>query len=412
MNIELQVISHIVSTGSLDIIHRKGIKPDYFLAHQQELNFLLDHHKRYGNVPDKMTFVRKFKDFPMVEVRESVTFLADAMRDAVLYRNLVPLAQKFNEGCKIDCSKATTEFMANIADLQKSLVVGDGVGVDIVKHAKDRHTSYLERMALDGMVGIPSGIKELDDATYGWIKEDHVILLARTNEGKSWIGEYLAIQAWKSGKKVMFYAGEMSAEAMGVRFDTLYANISNTAILRGNADIVDTYKEHLDSLEGMSGLIVVTQEDFGNRKPTIREIQEKADAQDIDIVFLDQLSMLDDERSTDNKTVRYGNISQDTVMACKKRPYITIVQANREANKTKDKFPDIDHIEYCDAVGHDATRVLAMKYEDGLLTLRLQKNRLGSKNVEVMLKWNIDIGLIEPLLSEDELEVMGEEYGF
>ena len=56
--------------------------------------------------------------------------------------------------------------------------------------------------------------------------------------------------------------------------------------------------------------------------------------------------------------------------------------------------------------------LVSLKYDAGILKLSLKKNRFGGRNVDVLLKWDIDKGIIEPMLNEEELEQMGEEFGF
>ena len=108
---------------------------------------------------------------------------------------------------------------------------------------------------------------------------------------------------------------------MGYRFDTLYKNISNTAMLMGNSDMQDEYLEYIYKLSEGSGFHVVTPSDFGGKKPTIPQLESLAEEMKIDIVILDQLSLLDDGKQTDNKTARYANISQDIMLASKDYKY-------------------------------------------------------------------------------------------
>lgn len=204
---------------------------------------------------------------------------------------------------------------------------------------------------------------------------------------------------------------------MGYRFDTLYRNISNTAMLMGHEDVDAVYKTYTNSLSEGSGFHVVTPTDFGGKKPTVPQIEAIAEELGVDIVFLDQLSLLDDGRGTENKTARYTNISSDIMLATKRlqMPWVVVAQANREAEKdkkAKEDAPKLHHVEYSDAVSQDSTRALSLKYDSGILKIALQKNRFGGKNVDVLLKWDIDKGIIEPMLNEEELEQMGEEYGF
>lgn len=416
-NVEIQAINKILKDKSLDILNKEGIEPSYFLSEKEHLDFILNHKEQYGVIPDIVTFSNNFKSFPIFDVTESNTYLADKIREATLFQRVVPIVNKFRDKMNKDSVDATEYIMGAIQDVRTTIQFKKSVGTDIISCAKERYADYQNRVSAGGLLGITTGIPELDSATFGWLPEDHVVLFARTNEGKSWMAEYLAVQAWKSGKKVLYYAGEMSALMMGYRFDTLYKNISNTAMLMGNEELQDSYLEYTDKLSEGSGFHVVTPTDFGGKKPTIPQLEALAEEMGIDIVFLDQLSLLDDGKQSDNKTTRYANISQDIMLASKRLqiPWITVAQANREAEKdkkAKEDAPQLHHVEYSDALVQDATRVVSMKYDSGILKLSLKKNRFGGRNVDVLLKWDIDKGIIEPMLNEEELEQMGEEYGF
>lgn len=416
-NPEIQAINQILQTKSLDIIYKDGVTEEYFLSNKPQIEYILEHKKTYGVVPDTTTFSSKFRDFPIFKVTESRKYLADKIIEATLFQKVVPIVNQFRDLMQKDSLEATDYIIQAITDVKKQVQVNQTVGTDIIANAMDRYTDYQERVSLGGLMGITTGIPELDEVTHGWVAEDYILLFARTNEGKSWVAEYLAINAWKSGKKILYYAGEMSPLMMGYRFDTLYKNISNTALLKGNAELEEEYKSYLEELSDNSGLVVITQQDFNNKKPKISQIKQIAQDINADLVILDQLSLLDDEKSSDNKTTRYGNISQDIKMATveTQKPWIVVAQANREAEKdkkTREQSPQLHHVEYSDTVVQDATRVISLKYLEGILTVSLKKNRFGGKNVDVMMKWDIDKGIIEPMLDPDRLKEMGEEFGF
>lgn len=414
-NVEIQAINYILENKSLDILHKEGLDPSYFTTNKEQLDFILEHKQTYNTIPDIITFRSQFRDFPIMTVSESPKYLADKIREATLFQRVVPVVNKFRDKMQKDSVDATEYILQEIADIRSNIQFKKSLGTDIVATARDRYDDYISRVEKQGLLGITTGIKELDLATHGWLPEDAVVLFARTNEGKSWIAEYFAVQAWKAGHKVLYYAGEMSAIMMGYRFDTLYRNISNNSMLQGCSALQKEYDRYTQELSSKSGLVVVTPQDFGGKKPTIGQIKEIAKELGSEIIFLDQLSLLDDNRGSDNKTVRYGNISQEILLASKELqiPFITVAQANRESEKDKkDNAPKLHQIEYSDQVGQDATRAVSIKYTEGILTISLNKNRFGGKNVEVMLKWDIDKGIIEPMLSPEELGILEEEYGF
>lgn len=416
-NIEIQAINLILGSQSLDILTKEGVESSYFLANKEHIQFILNHHEQYGVVPSVVTFSNTFKDFPIFEVKESPAYLADKLKESTLFQKVVPIVNTFRDKMQKDSVDATTYLLDALQDAKSQIQFNKSIGTDIIAQAKERYADYQNRVSVGGLLGITTGVRELDKATFGWLPEDHIVLFARTNEGKSWIAEYLAVQAWKSGKKVLYYAGEMTPLMLGYRFDTLYKNISNTAMLMGNEQLQDSYLEYIYTLAEGSGFYVVTPTDFGGKKPTIAQIESVVQDLGVDIVFLDQLSLLDDGKHSDNKVARYGNISQDIMLASKRLqiPFITVAQANRDAEKdkkAKEDAPQLHHVEYSDALVQDATRVISLKYDNGLLKLSLKKNRFGGRNVDVLLKWDIDRGIIEPMLNDDELEQLGEDYGF
>ena len=59
-NVEIQAINQILKNKSLEIINKEGIEPSYFLSNQEQINFILDHKRQYGVVPDVLNPVAAF----------------------------------------------------------------------------------------------------------------------------------------------------------------------------------------------------------------------------------------------------------------------------------------------------------------------------------------------------------------
>ena len=93
-----------------------------------------------------------------------------------------------------------------------------------------------------------------------------------------------------------------------------------------------------------------------------------------------------------------------------------LAQANRESvkNKKKGQAPELHDLAESDGVAQNATRVIALSVLDGILKLSLKKNRYGVNNKECLIKWDINTGMLTPLLDKNE-ESGGTEdndYGF
>ena len=95
--VTLQIISKILATQDLSIVENNLLTADYFVGYEDEYNYLIEHKKSYGNVPDKATFLSKFPDIELVDVTESDRYLVDSIREEYLYYKSVPVIQKAAE---------------------------------------------------------------------------------------------------------------------------------------------------------------------------------------------------------------------------------------------------------------------------------------------------------------------------
>ena len=60
---------------------------------KDEIHFIIEHYNSYKQMPDKLTFLGRFKDFQMLEVTESTDYLVYKLKEAYTYTKLVPLIE-------------------------------------------------------------------------------------------------------------------------------------------------------------------------------------------------------------------------------------------------------------------------------------------------------------------------------
>lgn len=409
--IEAQVISKILSEGNLDILLDENINSTYFVTYSDEARFIFNHYNEYRKVPSKESFIGKFNDFEFTSTNEDWKYLKEQLREGYMFSELAKL---FNSSAKVieDNALSGYQMLKNkIFELENIRPLGSN---DIVKNAKERLESFEKKLKSPDGDSIPIGLKEIDDKIGGWLMgEELVTIMARTNQGKSWILVEFLLNAWKQGKRVGLYSGEMSAEQIGYRFDALNEHFSNTDLRRANKDVQEEYKKYIEALQNKDNcFVVITPRDLG-RYATVNDIDYMIKKYNLDIVGIDQLSLMEDFRSSKNEPlrIRLSNITNDlfNLSMTYKIPVLALNQASRMA-AGKGNTPELEHLAESDAIGQNSSKVISMSKVDNELRLSVKKNRYGPVGDEFIYMWDIDKGLFKfSRYGNDNEETKGSE---
>lgn len=396
---ELQIINKILQTGDYSIVSQNGLTPNYFIQFKEEFEFISNHYKDYGKVPDVLTFTYKFKDTPVAEVvNESDTYLVDKLFENYDFVKFSGVLQDIANELKVDSRAAYEKLMLKLPDIRPTMI---NQCVDITKEGADaRLAKYHERKTLpQESAVIKTGFKELDEIFYGWeYGEELVTIVARSNQGKSWLALKFLAEAWKQGKRVGLYSGEMSDMQQGYRFDALFGHFSNTALKRGLE--AKGYADYIEALKrAPNPFYIITPKDLKGRA-TVSKLRMFIEKNKLDILGVDQLSLTEDERASrgDQERIKLGHISADLyLLSCELGiPIIALVQANREAakkgNASDDATPQLEDIRESDDISHNSSRVISMKQTKAGLLINVIKNRGGRNGDRLLYHWDIDTG--------------------
>ena len=112
----------------------------------------------------------------------------------------------------------------------------------------------------------------------------------------------------------------------------------------------------------------------------------------LDVLYVDQLSLLEDARHGKTDTEQAANISKDlkNLQVMQRVPIISVSQQNRTGTE-KEIGADTTQIARSDRIGQDATMVLFIVKEGDIMKLILKKSR-DSENDKV-LTYHIDLNL-------------------
>ena len=236
--------------------------------------------------------------------------------------------------------------------------------VDILKDTS-RYDAYIDKLENLDSYFVTTGLKELDELLGGgWDRQEELAtIVARTNMGKTWLLLKSAIAAAEQGLNVGLYSGEMSEDKIGYRVDSLVSHISNGAITHGNDSVRREYTEFIDKLKNglIKGSLKVLTPAMISGTAGVTALRAFIEKEKLDMLCIDQHSLLDDDRHAKNPVERASNISKDlkNLQVLKRIPIITVSQQNRAST---DNGLNTTMIAQSDRIGQDSTVVLFFRY--------------------------------------------------
>ncbi len=425
MTSQFQIINKILQNKDYSLITLNNLTADYFFNYVAEYEFIKAHYNTYHTVPDRLTFLDKFPDFVIQDVNEPDSYLI-----AQLYNdyNQSYLASRFNGMKKLLEADDTEGAMQYMLDSIEKLHIGSAIQCTNIMTDTSRYERYLDMIANQSKYFISTGFEELDKIITGIDRRnENMVIAARTGVGKSWLLLTIAAAAAKQGLTVGIYSGEMSVDKVAYRIDTLLGKIDNRKISRGDLYYKDYYKNYLDGLKcaGYGAIKVLTPNDIAG-PATVDALQAFVEKEHIEILFIDQYSLLEDNSHAKTSHEMVANISKSVkkLQVLKQIPIISVAQMNR--TKNEDKSQDSSQIALSDRIGQDATIILMLDKQDSedinhkgsyKVTLNLVKSRDGGDGRKLEYLWDFNTGFYryisnseDGITSEEDFEEIENSY--
>ena len=223
----------------------------------------------------------------------------------------------------------------------------------------------IEKRQKGEIVGIKTGVHDVDRATGGFFPGELAVIGARPAVGKSAFGLQIAVEAASKGHHVCFVSCEMIDSQFGQRL------ISNTTQIDGmklrSARITDEdWMLIADAMGQYSSLPISFT--FGAK--TIEElrndVQRKVDLGECDLVVIDYLQLLKTKRRFDIEHERVGYISHALKQMTTdfKIPVVALAQAKRQNNNGRARCPVLDDLRSSGDIEQDADTVIFLHRPD------------------------------------------------
>lgn len=223
----------------------------------------------------------------------------------------------------------------------------------------------IERRQKGEIVGIKTGVADIDRATGGFFPGELAVIGARPAVGKSAFGLQIAIDAASNGHKVCFVSCEMIDAQFGQRL------ISNTTSIDGmklrNARLSADDWEMIAKAMGEYSALPISYT-FGSKtiEDLRSDIQRKVDLDECDLVVIDYLQLLKTKKRFEMEHERVGYISHalKEMTTDFKIPIVALAQAKRQNNNGRARCPVLDDLRASGDIEQDADTVIFLHRPD------------------------------------------------
>jgi len=248
----------------------------------------------------------------------------------------------------------------------------------------------------EGIVGVPTGLRDLDDRLGGLHQSDLIIIAGRPSMGKTALATNIAFNAAQklqdNGKisSIAFFSLEMSSEQLSTRILAEQSRIKSNDIRRGRISD-EQFDKFLETSKNISELPLYIDETpaisiaaLGNRA---RRIKRKFG---LDMIVVDYIQLM---RGTfNNKDGRVQEISEITqgLKAIAKElsvPVVALSQLSRAVEQRDDKKPQLSDLRESGSIEQDADVVMFV-YREAYYLERKEPRPATVEHAEWQAKMN------------------------
>jgi len=410
---ESRLISAIINNKDIAPVLNTSQVEMLFGAYGDVWGYIKEYYYQNRAIIPVDLILEKFPDFTHIEdtsgtVKHYLNQLRDEYKTVTLDRIARGLAKDIGVKSNDELISALYRYAS---DLTKATSGIRDLDITDSEKSLEHYTEIKQRMEENGgVLGIRSGFDSID-ASYptGFAAGQYIMIMSRTNQGKSWFALDLAINAWAQGYKVLVVSLEMSPAQVRDRAYTFMSSgtFNMSDLSRAQIDLGAMRSWSEANLKGDKSFVVTSSDGMGDF--TSGQLQGKIDQYGPDIVFVDYLQLMSDNRGSSGETERIRNVSKElkSLSMSNEIPIVAVVSASSNETKEYNKPPEIYEMAGSRQATYDADLVLSLfshKQADGTLLTEIvaRKNRNGPL-FDFHVKLNIEGGTIEETWNEPGL---------
>jgi replicative DNA helicase len=366
------------------------------LANPITLKNYFENEKDDLDVPEYLVKITKFS----TSVRQAIEY-SKIIYDMFVRRELIKISEQTIDSAKInDIDTNGQNIIENSERLLFDLAEKGSFNSSLVKFdAAMKQTIEMASAAYKnegGIVGVPTGLRDLDDKLGGLHQSDLIIIAGRPSMGKTSLATNIAFNAAKhiqdNGKKssVAFFSLEMSSEQLSTRILSEQARISSNDIRRGRISD-EQFDQFLETSKNIAELPLFIDETpaisiaaMSNRARRIKRLHG------LDMVVVDYIQLM--RGTTYNKDGRVQEISQITqgLKAIAKElgvPVLALSQLSRQVEQRDNHKPQLADLRESGSIEQDADVVMFV-FREGYYLSRTEPREATVEHAEWQAKMN------------------------
>ena len=219
----------------------------------------------------------------------------------------------------------------------------------------------------EGLVGVPTGLTELDSRLGGLHKQDLVIIAGRPSMGKTALATNIAFHAAKNIEKkgskstVAFFSLEMSSEQLSTRILSEQSRIRSNDIRRGKVSEKE-FEQFIETSKNISELPLYIDETpaitiaaISNRSRRIKRLFG------LELIVVDYIQLMRSSGKKEyNRVQEISEITQGLKALAKELnvPVLALSQLSRAVEQRDDKKPQLADLRESGSIEQDADIVM------------------------------------------------------
>ena len=318
------------------------------------------------NIPEYLVKITKFS----ASSRQAIEY-SKLIYDLFVKRELIKISENIIDIAKLndldnDGQKIIQNFEKNLFDLAEkgsfnsSLVKFDQAIKETIEMASSAFKND------EGIVGVPTGLRDLDDRLGGLHNSDLVIIAGRPSMGKTALATNIAFHAAKKIQEdekkssIAFFSLEMSSEQLSTRILAEQSRIKSNDIRRGKIS-EEQFDKFIETSKNISELPLYIDETpaisiaaLSNRARRIKRLYG------LDMIVIDYIQLMSATNFREGRVQEISAITQGLKALAKELsvPVLALSQLSRAVEQRDDKKPQLSDLRESGSIEQDADVVM------------------------------------------------------